>query len=73
MRPRGNIKLEVEKYALRAGITRIEIPSKDTIKWLKKQNSGIQFKFFSACCAIPQKYEKFAESKKSDIKRYLKI
>ena len=71
MRPRGNIKLEVEKYALRAGITRIEIPSKDTIKWLRKQNSSIQFKFFSACCAIPQKYEKFAESKKPDIKRYL--
>ncbi|MHA1932633.1 MAG: radical SAM protein [Promethearchaeota archaeon] len=73
MRPRGNIKLEVEKYALRAGITRIEIPSKNTIKWLRKQNSGVQFKFFSACCAIPKKYEKLAESKKSDIKRYLNI
>jgi len=73
MRPRGNIKLELEKYALKAGITRIEIPSKDTIKWLRKQNSEIQFKFFSACCAIPKKYEKYAESMKSDIKRYVNI
>ncbi|MBY8983741.1 MAG: radical SAM protein [Candidatus Lokiarchaeota archaeon] len=73
MRPRGKIKTEVEKYALKAGITRVEIPSKDTLKWLRKQNSEIQFKFFSACCAIPKKFEKFAESKKSDIKRYLNI
>ena len=73
MRPRGSIKTEIEKYAIRAGINRIEIPSKDTLKWLKNQNSETQFKFFSACCAIPEKYEKFAESKKSDIKRYLKI
>ncbi|MHA2037928.1 MAG: radical SAM protein [Promethearchaeota archaeon] len=73
MRPRGNIKSEIEIYALRAGITRIEIPSKNTIKWLKQQNSNIEFKFFSACCAIPEKYEKFAESKRSDIKRYLNI
>jgi uncharacterized radical SAM superfamily protein len=73
MRPRGKIKLEVEKYALKAGITRIEIPSKDTVKWLRKYNSGIQFKYYSACCAIPKRYEKFAESKDSDIKRYLNI
>ena len=73
MRPRGKIKIEVEKYALRAGITRVEIPSKDTMKWLRKQNSEIQFKYFSACCAIPKKFEKFAESKKSEIKRYLNI
>ncbi len=73
MRPRGNIKSEVEIYALKAGITRIEIPSKGTIKWLRKQNSGINFKYFSACCAIPEKYEKFAKSEKSDIKRYLNL
>jgi len=73
MRPRGKIKIEVEEYALKGGITRIEIPSRETLKWLKRKNSKIQFKFFSACCAIPKKYEKFAESKKSDIKRYLNI
>ncbi|MFX1345159.1 MAG: radical SAM protein [Promethearchaeota archaeon] len=73
MRPRGRIKIEVEKKALKAGITRIEIPSRDTIKWLLKKNPEIQFKFYSACCAIPEKYEKLAESKPSDIKRYLNI
>ncbi len=73
MRPRGNIKTDIEKSAIKAGITRIEIPSKDTLKWLKNYNSKIQFKFFSACCAIPKKYEKLAESKELDIKRYINI
>lgn len=73
MRPRGKIKTQIEKYAIKAGINRIEIPSRDTLLWLKKKNSEIRFRFFSACCAIPEKYEKLAESKDSDIKRYLNI
>ena len=73
MRPRGKIKTEIEKAAIKAGITRIEIPSKETLTWLKNYNSKIQFKFFSACCAIPNKFEELAESKKSDIKRYSNI
>ncbi|UCC18742.1 MAG: radical SAM protein [Promethearchaeota archaeon] len=73
MRPRGKIKTEIEKAAIKAGITRIEIPSKDTLKWLKNYNSKIKFKFFSACCAIPKKFEKFAESRTADIKRYINI
>jgi len=71
MRPRGSFKVEIEKLALQTGITRIELPSRETLKWLRNYNSETQFKFFSACCAIPEKYEKLAESKKSDIKRYL--
>jgi uncharacterized radical SAM superfamily protein len=73
MRPRGNIKVEVEKKALEAGITRIEIPSPQTLKWLKKTNSEIKLKFYSACCAIPVELENLAESSDSDIKRYLNI
>ncbi|MFX1309666.1 MAG: radical SAM protein [Promethearchaeota archaeon] len=73
MRPRGKIKTEIEKAAIKAGITRIEIPSKETLRWLKKINSKIQFKFFSACCAIPNKLEEFAKSKKSEIRRYINI
>ena len=73
MRPRGKIKTEIEKAAIKAGITRIEIPSKETLTWLKNYNPKIQFKFFSACCAIPNKFEELAESKKSDIKRYSNI
>lgn len=73
MRPRGKIKAEIEKMAIKAGITRIEIPSIQTLKWLKDCNSEIQFKFFSACCAIPNKFENFAKSKDSDIKRYINI
>lgn len=72
MRPRGDIKIEIEKYAIKAGITRIEIPSKKTLEWTKKDNPNIEFKFYSACCAIPDKYEEFVKSKDNDLKRYLK-
>jgi uncharacterized radical SAM superfamily protein len=73
MRPRGKIKGEIEKNALEAGITRIEIPSKNTIKWLKEKNPNLQLKFYSACCAIPEEFEYLAQSNKSEIKRYLNI
>ncbi len=73
MRPRGNIKNKVEKYAIKAGITRIEIPSKASLQWLKNNNPEIQFKFFSACCAIPEKFENLAKSNKVEIKRYINL
>ena len=73
MRPRGNIKNEIEIYAIKAGITRIEIPSMKTLQWIKNYNPKIQFKFFSACCANPEKYEKLAKSNKKDIKRYINL
>lgn len=73
MRPRGDIKVELEKLAINAGINRIEIPSPKTIKWLKEENPEIVLKYFSACCAIPSEYDNFAASKDSDIKRYLSI
>ena len=73
MRPRGDIKIDIEKYAIKAGITRIEIPSKSTLKWLKKINPEISLKFYSACCAIPREFDNFAKCEDSDIKGYLNI
>ena len=73
MRPRGNIKVEVEQKGIQAGITRIEIPSPQTLNWLRKINPDINFKFFSACCAIPIEFENVAESNHSEIKRYQNI
>lgn len=73
MRPRGEIKVEIEKLAIKSGITRIEIPSSKTLSWLKNRNPDIKFDFYSACCAIPEKFEKFAVSNNSEIKRYLKL
>jgi len=72
MRPRGDIKIEIEKYAIESGINRIEIPSKKTLKWAKKLYPDIYYKFFSACCAIPDEFEKFAKSRDLDLKNYLK-
>mgnify|MGYP006291824461 CR=1 FL=1 len=73
MRPRGKIKTDIEKAAIKAGVTRMEIPSPKTLKWLQNQDSKARFEFYSACCAIPSQYESLAKSKDSDIKRYLKI
>ncbi|MFX1364314.1 MAG: radical SAM protein [Promethearchaeota archaeon] len=73
MRPRGRAKNEIEKAAIKAGITRIEIPSRDTLIWLREYNSKIQYKYFSACCAIPEKFENLAESNIEDIRKYTKI
>ncbi|MFW9946497.1 MAG: radical SAM protein [Candidatus Odinarchaeota archaeon] len=70
MRPRGKAKIQIEKSAILAGITRIEIPSIETLKWLKQKYPNIELKFFSACCAIPQQFEKFAKSKEFDLKKY---
>jgi len=70
MRPRGKTKTQIEKSAILAGITRIEIPSIETLKWLKQKHPDIKFQFFSACCAIPQQFEKYAKSKEFDLKKY---
>ncbi|NVM45496.1 MAG: radical SAM protein [Candidatus Lokiarchaeota archaeon] len=72
MRPRGNVKIEIEKYAIKAGINRIEIPSKNTLKWAKELYPNINYNFFSACCAIPNEFEKLALSKDSELKNYQK-
>ncbi|TXT53527.1 MAG: Biotin synthase [Promethearchaeota archaeon] len=71
MRPRRKIKMKVEKLAFNAGITRIEIPSKKTLDWIRKSYPNTEFKFFSACCAIPQKFEERAKSSKAKIKKYI--
>ena len=73
MRPRGPLKIEVEHQAILAGVNRIEIPSKETLRWAKQQYPGMKFEFYSACCAIPERFEKLAESFKKDISRYSNI
>ena len=70
MRPRGKIKIDIEIAAINAGITRIEIPSPKTLKKIKKDNPNLKFKYISACCAIPDKFEELALSEKADIRRY---
>ncbi|MFX0032485.1 MAG: radical SAM protein [Candidatus Hermodarchaeota archaeon] len=70
MRPRGKDKFRIEKYAILAGVNRIEIPSVQTLRWLKQRSPDIRYKFFSACCAIPEEFEIYAKSEKSDLKKY---
>jgi uncharacterized radical SAM superfamily protein len=70
MRPRGDVKIEIEKYAIEAGINRIEIPSKKTLKWAKELYPNINYNFLSACCAIPNEFEERAISKDSELKNY---
>ncbi|MFX1238430.1 MAG: radical SAM protein [Promethearchaeota archaeon] len=73
MRPRGGLKVDIEKITIMAGITRLEIPSRKTIEWLMNFDPHVSFEFFSACCAIPEKFDAITRSKESDIKGYLKI
>jgi uncharacterized radical SAM superfamily protein len=70
MRPRKKVKQSVEKLAIKGGINRIEIPSRKTLKWAKETFPNIQFEFYSACCAIPGKFEQKALSSDLEINKY---
>ncbi len=61
MRPRGvMVREEIEIEALKAGVSRMEMPSRNTIRYA--MNSGYEIKKFDACCALPERYERFASS-----------
>ncbi|MBD3350346.1 MAG: hypothetical protein GF364_02565 [Candidatus Lokiarchaeota archaeon] len=51
MRPRGRNHQEYENFAIKAGINRMVIPSKETLDLLKKESYNILK--FNACCAVP--------------------
>jgi hypothetical protein len=59
MRPRNRrIREEIEVEALKAGVSRMEIPSKKTINYAEEHNYEI--KRFDACCALPERFEHLA-------------
>ena len=68
MRPRGKISFDLERWAIMAGVSRMEIPSQKTLRWLKEQE--YELKFFGACCAISSKFEPYAQAEniKGDLK-----
>jgi len=55
MRPRTKGRIEIERKALMAGATRMEIPSKETLKLA--ESMGYRIKRIDACCALPEEYE----------------
>ena len=55
MRPRAEGRVEIERSALLAGATRMEIPSKETLRLAEKL--GYKVKRIEACCALPEEYE----------------
>ncbi|TXT64408.1 MAG: Biotin synthase [Promethearchaeota archaeon] len=57
MRPRRIAREEIEIKSYKAGINRIVLPSKKSLKKIQELNPKIDFEYYSACCAIPQKYE----------------
>jgi uncharacterized radical SAM superfamily protein len=56
IRPRAKYREEIELAALKAGVTRMEIPSRNTIQYAKQM--GYLIKTFQACCALPKELEK---------------
>lgn len=73
MRPRGKIREEIEKKAIKAGVNRIEMPSRKTLRWLKNTHPDLKIKLFSSCCAVPNKYEKKAQMKDKKVQKFLRI
>ena len=55
IRPRLEHREEIELTALQAGVNRMEIPSKNTLKSAKKM--GYTIKTLHACCALPEALE----------------
>ena len=56
IRPRTRFREEIELVALNAGVTRMEIPSKNTLK--HAENMGFKIRTINACCALPEELEK---------------
>ena len=58
IRPRARFREEIELAALKAGVTRMEIPSKNTLRCANEM--GYTIKKIHACCALPKELEKVA-------------
>ena len=58
IRPRAKFREEIELAALKAGVTRMEIPSKNTLRCASEM--GYTIKKIHACCALPKELEKVA-------------
>lgn len=58
IRPRAKFREEIELAALKAGVTRMEIPSKNTLRCATEM--GYTIKKIHACCALPKELEKVA-------------
>ncbi len=72
MRPKIKEKERLEKLSIRAGLNRIVLPSRKTISWIKNYYGDTHLKYFSACCALPQKHEYLiAEPLPENIKKIL--
>lgn len=58
IRPRARFREEIELATLQAGVTRMEIPSKNTLKSAEKM--GYTIRTIYACCALPEALEGLA-------------
>ena len=56
IRPRTRFREDIERAAVDAGVTRMEIPSKSTLNYV--QEEGFTIRKIHACCALPQELEK---------------
>ncbi len=72
MRPRKKKRYSIEVNALKAGITRLEIPSKKALLNFWKEHPEIEYQFFSACCAVPKKYDNLIKMDRNEVKRRYK-
>ena len=55
MRPRMRGRVEIERVCLLAGVTRMEIPARETLQMAERM--GYRIRRIEACCALPEEYE----------------
>ncbi len=51
MRPGKKIRNQIDEYAIKAGINRLEIPSSKAIEFAKEK--GLTIQKYQSCCAVP--------------------
>ncbi|MFO8019535.1 MAG: radical SAM protein [Promethearchaeia archaeon] len=73
MRPRARKRVDIELNTIKSGITRIEMPSPKTLKRIKNYDDDIKFDVYTACCALPGKYEEVALTKNPKYLNYLRL
>ena len=51
MRPGKKIRIQIDQYAIEAGVNRIEIPTYRAIQFANQK--GLEIHKYNSCCAVP--------------------
>ncbi len=52
MRPKGQLRIEIDKQIIKSGADRLELPTRSALRELTELN--LEIKKIEACCTIPE-------------------